>query len=185
MSELNQASYRESISKAVSNSKEQAQTPKDYFSVLPVRIGIIAGIIGAFGIIAVITILALIAGYDIWLSPRFIASVILRDAAWSAGAMGIFAITLGTLMHLFSGAIYGAIFAYIMPKMPRGFWFVAGIIFGVAIWGIAVIGIPLLTPTPMNEISTLSYTNALIMSHVIFGITLGVAGSFFGDIQSQ
>ncbi|MEO1288705.1 MAG: DUF6789 family protein [Chloroflexota bacterium] len=158
-------------------------TPANYFSTMPVRTGIIAGIIGSVGIIFAITVLALATSLDPFLSPRFIASVILRDGAWATGAGGTLAIAVGTLMHLAAGAFYGAVFAFAMPKMPRGFWFVAGLIFGVVIWGIAAVALPILAPA--NEIQPIVYTNAQIISHLVFGITLGIAGSFFGDIQSS
>ncbi len=159
------------------------QTPQNYFGTLSVSTGVIAGIIGAVGIIIVIGILALVTGRDPFLSPRFIASIVLRDAAWATGAGATLAIGLGTIMHLITGAIYGAIFALVMPKMPRGFWFVAGILFAVVLWVISAFGLPLITPE--NQIDSLVYTNAEIVSHLIFGITLGIAGSFFGTVTSK
>ncbi|MGJ3238075.1 MAG: DUF6789 family protein [Anaerolineae bacterium] len=182
MSEAKPVDDRQQMADASKGAKDN-MTPENYFSTLSVRQGMIAGVIGSFGIIAVITVLALLSGLDPMLSPRFIASVILRDAAWATSAAGsTFAIAIGTLMHVAAGAFYGAIFAYLMPKMPRGFWFVTGLIFGVVIWGIAAFALPILTPD--NQIDSLIYTNAQIISHLIFGITLGVAGSFFGKVES-
>lgn len=181
MSETKPVDDRQAMADASAQAKDS--TPQNYFSTMPLRTGVIAGIIGSFGIIAVITILALAAGFDPFLSPKFIASVILRDGAWATGAGGTLAIAVGTIMHVMAGAFYGAIFALIMPKMPRGFWFVAGLIFGVVIWGIAAVVLPILTPS--NQIEALAYTNAQIISHLIFGITLGIAGSFFGKVTSD
>ncbi|MEL7433979.1 MAG: hypothetical protein AAFN11_08520, partial [Chloroflexota bacterium] len=79
------------------------------------------------------------------------------------------------------GSLYGVIFAFAMPRMPRAFWFVAGIIYGVGLWAIAAYTLPALAQTDM--MSDQLYTNALVVSHIVFGITLGIAGSFFGDVQ--
>jgi hypothetical protein len=153
------------------------RTPANYYSTLSMRVGALAGVIGSIVIILVITPLAIGAGLDAMLSPRVIASVLLGEAA----ATGFLAVVVGTLMHFAAGAMYGAVFAYLMPRMPRAFWFVAGILFGVAIWAIASLAMPPFVPFEGLGVEQSLYFSALIVSHVTYGIVLGLAGSFYGD----
>lgn len=148
--------------------------PDNYFSKLPVRFGTFAGVMGSIAIMAVIGLFAIATGQDIWAAPRIIASAFLGEAAYT----GILGIIVGTIIHLASGAMYGAIFAFIMPRMPRAFWSVAGLLFGLLVWVIAWIGLPfLINPVGISETT---YLSALIISHATFGIFLGIAGSFYG-----
>lgn len=172
-------SYHEMMVEANSTPLTKAQTPENYFSVLPVKIGALSGLIGAVAIMIIIGLLTIPASMQTYFAPRFIASTILGEAAWA----GTFPIVLGTIIHLLAGAAFGAIFAYVIPRLPRAFWFVAGIIFGMIIWAVAAITLPLLAETDAMNASL--YTNALIISHIIFGITLGVAGSLFGINESE
>jgi len=148
--------------------------PANYFSELSVRFGVFAGLIGSVVIIAIITGLTLGSGQDIWLSPRVIASVFLGEGAFT----GILPIILGTIVHFISGAVYGAVFAYIVPRLPRGFWVVAGLLYGLIIWGIASIVLrPFIQPI---NISSIAYFTVLLFSHIVFGLILGTAGSLHG-----
>lgn len=153
------------------------RNPANYYSTLSMRVGALAGVLGSIAIILVITPLAMGAGLDPMLSPRVIASVLLREAA----SAGLLAVIIGTLMHFAAGAMYGAIFAYLMPRMPRAFWFVAGVLFGVAIWAIAALAMPSFVPFEGLEVTQSMYFSALIISHVTYGIVLGLAGSFYGE----
>lgn len=160
--------------KLVNDDVNAANIPENYFSDLPVRFGAFAGVMGSVSIMAVIGLLALATGQSVWLAPRVIASTLMGAAAET----GFFAVILGTVMHLVAGALYGALFAAIMPRMPRAFWAVAGMVFGVAIWGIAWIGLPyFIEPVGVSETT---YFSALIISHVTYGVFLGIAGSMYG-----
>lgn len=159
------------------NSALPSRLPDNYMSDFSAIPGAFAGFMGSVIIIAIIGALAVATGQDIWLSPRLIASTLLGDGA----ATGAFPIIFGTLMHLTIGVVYGAVFGLITPRMPRALWSVAGIIFGVAIWGIAAVLIPRLSPF---DTSTTAYFSALIIANVIFGLTLGVAATFYGFRKS-
>ena len=154
-----------------------SRLPDNYMSDFSAIPGAFAGFMGSVIIIAIIGALALATGQDIWLSPRLIASTLLGEGA----ATGAFPIILGTIMHLSIGVVYGAFFGLITPTMPRALWIVAGIIYGVAIWGIAAVLIPLLSPF---DTATTAYFSALIIANVIFGITLGIAATFYGFRKS-
>lgn len=152
--------------------------PKNYFSKLPLTYGAFAGLMGSFAIMAVVAVMALAAGTDIFLSPRIIASAVMGANAET----GVLAIIVGTIIHLISGTVYGAIFAAIVPRIPRGFYFVAGILFGVAIWAIAAIGLPFFISDEIGGVSDVAYFNVLIIAHVSYGIFLGTAGALHGYI---
>lgn len=150
------------------------RTPANYFSELPVRIGAFAGLMGSVTIIAILAGLTVSGGEDVWTAPRAIASAFLGEGA----ATGFFPVILGTIVHLISGTMYGALFAYVTPRMPRAFWVVTGMMFGVAIWVIALIGLPVFIE-PV-QISETTYFNVLLISHIVFGLVLGIAGALYG-----
>lgn len=150
--------------------------PKNYFSELPIPVGAFAGFMGSIAIMAVVGIVAIVTGTDVWLSPRYIGSALLGAAAWE----GVAGIVVGTIIHLVSGVVYGAIFAFIMPKMPRAFWSVAGVLFGLAIWVIAAVGLPMFLNAEAGGITSIQYFTGLIIAHVTYGLFLGVAGSLYG-----
>ncbi|MEL6526680.1 MAG: DUF6789 family protein [Chloroflexota bacterium] len=180
MSEVTeQKSYQDVVATASAKSNSDS-TPANYFSDLPVRTGVIAGMVGSVAIIVVIGLLAVLSGQDPMLSPRIISSVILGEGAFT----GPLPIIVGTAMHFAAGAAYGAIFAFAVPRMPRGFWFVAALVFSMLIWGIAAVLLPILANTP-PELTTIQYTNAQIISHLTYGITLGFAAAFFGNVTSE
>jgi hypothetical protein len=154
------------------------RTPANYYSKLTKRVGAIAGIIGAIAIILVITPLAVAAGENPMLSPIVISSVVLREAAADSALLaGI----IGTALHIVAGALYGIIFAALMPRMPRALWFVAGVVFGLAIWAFAALAVPPFIPFEGLGIEPTLYFSALIISHVVYGAVLGLAGSFYGQ----
>ena len=171
--------YREMLLEANAAARTNAQTPVNYFSVLTVKTGAVAGLIGAIIVMNVIAILTVSMTMDLWLAPRFISSVFLGEAAWA----GMLPVIPGTIIHLILGTLYGAGFAFITPRIPRAFWFVPGIIYSMILWAIAAYTLPLLSQSSMMN-DTL-FTNALILSHIIFGIVLGIAGSFFGKNESE
>jgi hypothetical protein len=179
MANTDASQYPNMMSNNSQDPTRDTRSPKAYFSELPVRAGAFAGFMGSVAIMAIIGILAVATGQDVWLSPRVIASVLLREGA----ATGVFPILLGTIMHLSIGAVYGAIFARIMPRMPRAFWIVVGLLYGVVIWVIAVIVLPLVIG--ISDISSVAYFSALIISNVTFGIFLGSAATAYGYRQAQ
>ena len=151
--------------------------PRTTLVKLPVNIGLLAGMIASLAIVTIIATIAPGAGQDLWTSPRIIASVLLGGDA----ATGIFPIALGTAMHFASGAMYGALFALIVPRLPVAGWMVAGLLYGVLIWGIAVAALPLLVNT--LDVDTQVYFSGLLISHVVFGFVVGMAGSVYSLMQ--
>ena len=148
--------------------------PENYYSQLPLPFGAIFGVVGSLLIMGIIGALSVASGEGLWLSPRIIASALLGDSA----ASGALPVILGTMIHLASGAMYGLLFARLMPRMPRPFWMVAGLVYGISIWLIAYIALPIVVE-PI-DIDDVTYFNVLLLSHLLYGFYLGVAGGLFG-----
>ena len=143
-------------------------------SKLSLRAGILAGLVGSVAVIIVVTAAVLTAGEDIWIAPRTIASVFFGDNAMT----GFFPVIVGTIMHFVTGALEGAIFALILPRLPRAFWIVAGLIYGVAAWVVASFALlPEIAPI-MTSIE--GYGSVLLIGHVAFGLVLGLFGATYG-----
>jgi uncharacterized membrane protein YagU involved in acid resistance len=111
---------------------------------------------------------------DIFTAARMIATVVYGPEVET----GVTPIIVGTLIHLLTGGIFGAVFAWIMPRLPRGIWVVAGLIYGEAVWLISTfillpIVAPLITTADANF-------NVLLIGHVIYGLVLGIAGGTYG-----
>ena len=81
--------------------------------------------------------------------------------------------------------MYGAIFAMVMPRLrvPRPFWILVGLLYGVVIWVIAAVGLPMLVQT--LDVNPTTYFSVLLISHILFGLTLGFAGAFYGLSKSD
>lgn len=160
---------------------ENPGIPANYIARLPVAYGIIFGLVGAILIMGMIAILTLPGSDDLWRSPRIIASIVLGENA----ATGLLPVVIGTVMHLMSGAMYGAIFAMVMSRLsvPRPFCIVVGLFYGVVIWVIAAVGLPALVQT--LDVNPLTYFSVLLLSHVLFGLTLGFAGASYGLSKSD
>lgn len=160
---------------------EKPGVPANYVARLSVAYGIIFGQVGAIFIMGVIALLTLTGGEDLERSPRIIASVFLGKNA----ATGLLPVVLGTVIHLMSGAMYGAIFAVVMSRLsvPRPIWILVGLLYGVVIWIIAAVGLPVLVQT--LDVNPITYFSVLLISHVLFGLTLGFAGAFHGLSESD
>lgn len=157
----------------------ESDVPANYFGQLPVRFGVIFGLMGSLLVMVVIAILTLAVGEDLWRSPRIIASAVMGEQA----SIGVLPIFVGTLIHFASGALYGAIFARVMPRLPRPYWIVGGLLFGVAIWVIAVFALPLFVQT--GDLRESLYFGALLIAHVVYGLNLGLAGALYGIGRSS
>lgn len=152
---------------------EKPYPRQNYVIGIPATIGLVSGIIGSLAIVIVVTTVVVATGGDTWLAPRIIASSLMGSGAES----GAGAVILGTLIHVVTGSVYGLLFAMVMPKMPRPFWIVAGLLFGVATWvlSLAIFG-ALINPI---GISIGVYMGVLLLAHVVFGLVLGLTGATY------
>jgi hypothetical protein len=140
---------------------------------LPVRIGALSGLAGSIAIIVVVTAILLANGIELFAAPQLIASVML-----GAGAEGVLAIFLGTVIHLFTGTALGVIFALVMPPIYRVFWIVGGMIYGIgAFLFSALVILPFFTPDVMAAQASVG---VLLIAHVVYGFFLGTMGGTYG-----
>jgi hypothetical protein len=131
---------------------------ENYECKLPVRAGIAAGLAGAIAIIAVITLLLLASGSDL-----FVAAL---------------PIIVGTLIHLTIGAVLGGVFARIMPRMHRNMYIIAGVMYGVAAWLVSTFLIlPVVAPLMVGAEPNIY---VLFLAHIVYGLVLGMAGGSYG-----
>jgi hypothetical protein len=149
------------------------QAIPNYETRLPIHAGLIAGIAGALSIMVVVTGVLLVSGNDIWTAVRLIATFVYGP---KAGA-DVAPIIVGTIIHLITGGALGAVFAALLPCLPRSIWFVAGLIYGLGAWLVSSFMIlplvaPLLVATDIN-------IGVLLIAHVAYGFTLGLAGASY------
>jgi|GEM_PF-2690278 len=146
-------------------------TVENYETKLPARAGFIAGVFGSLIIIIVVTGIVMLNGSDIWMAARLIATVVYGPDAM----VGAAPIVIGTIIHLTTGGVLGLIFARIVPRLPRGFWMVVGLGYGVIAWALSTfIILPVLAP-PM--IAAAANVSVLFIAHIIYGFVLGLAGA--------
>jgi hypothetical protein len=147
--------------------------PDNYESKMSIRVGLIAGVAGSLSIMVVVTAILIVTGSDVWTAARLIASVVYGPDA----AEGIAPIIVGTLIHLVTGGALGAIFGGLVPCVPRGFWVIIGLMYGIAAWLVSTfVVLPIIAP-PMIEADTNIYV--LLFAHVLYGLVLGIAGASY------
>ncbi len=151
-----------------------AESVSNYESRLPIRAGLLAGVAGALSIMVVVTAILLVSGNDVWTAARLIATFVYGPDTGN----GVVPIMVGTILHLTTGGVLGAVFAASVPCLPRNIWIVAGLIYGVVAWFVSSFMIlpfaaPLLVATDVN-------VGVLLIAHVVYGFTLGLAGAGYG-----
>ncbi len=151
-----------------------SETIPNYESKLTVLAGITAGVFGSLSIMVVVAGILVLGGRDIFTAARLIATVVYGPDA----AVGIAPIIVGTVIHLITGGGLGAIFAIVVPRLPRAFWMVAGLVYGLAAWlASTFIILPVIAP-PM--IAADANINVLLFAHVVYGFVIGIAGTGYG-----
>lgn len=140
---------------------------------LPLSLGGVIGFVGALVIIAVVTVILVANGIALFTAPNIIASVLMGE-----GASGLFAVTLGTTIHLVVGTGLGIVFALLMPPIYRVMWIVAGMVYGMlAFMFSALVVLPFFTPGYDAAANTVG---VLLIAHVMYGFVLGVLGGTYG-----
>ena len=144
---------------------------ENYEVKIPIRAGVVAGLFGALSIIVVVTAILLFNGKDIGMAARLIATTVYGSDAM----VGFMPIIIGTIIHLVMGSLLGAIFARLIPRMPRAIWILAGIGFGTAAFVISTfIVLPLIAQPMIAEDANKSI---LLIAHMIYGAVLGLGGA--------
>jgi hypothetical protein len=152
---------------------EANSLPENYEIKLPIRVGLLIGFVGSLGIMVVVATILVLNGRDIFEAARLIATVVYGPDA----AEGAAPILIGTVVHLATGAIFGAIFACLMPCLPRGFMIVAALMYALGVWLMSsFVILPIVAP-PM--IAADANKSILLIAHVVYGIVLGAAGGTY------
>jgi hypothetical protein len=136
--------------------------------------GLIAGLAGSIAIIVVITGVLLVTGRDIGTAARLIATFVYGPDPGT----GVGPIIVGTVLHLLTGAVFGAIFARVVPSLPRSVFIIAGLIYGILTWFVSSYAIlpivaPLMVAADVN-------VGVLLIAHVVYGFTLGIVAATYG-----
>jgi hypothetical protein len=147
---------------------------ENYETKLPVVAGLIAGLAGSLAIMVVVTGILLVSGNDLGMAARLIASFVYGSDAGT----GFAPIVVGTLLHVVTGTVFGAIFARIVPSLPRNVFIIAGLIYGILTWfvtsyAILPIAVPLMVASEVN-------VGVLLIAHVVYGFTLGIVAATYG-----
>lgn len=152
---------------------EANSLPENYLIKLPARVGLIIGFVGSLSIMVVVAAILVLNGRDIFEAARLIATVVYGPDV----AEGVAPILIGTAVHLTTGTIFGAIFAHLMPRLPRGFMIVAALMYALGVWLISsFVILPIVAP-PM--IAADANKSILLIAHVVYGIVLGAAGGTY------
>lgn len=147
--------------------------PENYEVKLPVRVGLIIGFMGSLSIMVVVAGILILNGRDVFTAARLIATVVYGPDA----AVGVAPILIGTLAHLATGAAFGAVFARLMPALPRGIMIVAALVYALGVWLISsFIILPIIAP-PM--IAADANKSILLLAHAVYGLVLGAAGGTY------
>jgi hypothetical protein len=132
--------------------------------------GIVGGILGAVAMAIVAMAVAALVGRGFGTPLRLVAGTFYGPATM----VGIGPVIVGTLFHLFTGAVFGMIFALLAGRFdPSLFWW--GLFYGVVVWAIAqYLTLPLINPFMAASTPPISY----LVFHLVYG---GVLGSYLSQ----
>ena len=133
--------------------------------------GVVAGIIG--GVILLLTMLvgAITKHQDIWVGMKGAATPFLHERAMHPGfAAG--PVALGLICYFAVAIIWGAMFGALFYGLSKGATVVAGAFWGVIVWlGMYYVVLPIVG---LAQIAQATPISAAIISHVIFGLAVGL-----------
>lgn len=124
--------------------------------------GLSAGFYAAIPMGALAMMLGLAAGLSFFEPLRLIASALLGKAALS----GAFPVLLGLMLHMATGALFGALYA--LTLRPSASTPAAGIVYGLAVWALATLVQGALAPLLAQNLPSWIFA----MAHVVYGLTL-------------
>jgi hypothetical protein len=136
--------------------------------------GALAGLGGGLAMAVVGMLFALALGQDVWLEPKQIAAVI-YGAAVAQAAFDTQMVLMGTVIHVLTSAVLGAIFGTVTRRrlhLPSDFGtpVLAGLVYGLLVWLVAYfVALPVIDPFLLD-----SYAPAFIIQHIVYGIVTGL-----------
>lgn len=144
--------------------------------------GILAGIIA--GIVLAIFAMAYAGATGMGgMSPMRMIAATVQGVDALIGGGGTLA--LGMLIHLVVSAVFGIIFAALLPRGTSGTaaagW---GVLYGIVIWaGMRYIGVPLVNSTMAARLPMMA--GAFFIEHLLFGVTLGITPALVSRLSGQ
>jgi hypothetical protein len=118
----------------------------------------------------------------------------MKDAQGEAGAFHfeLGPAVLGALIHMVTGAIYGAIFAVVVTRLPvgRALVVLAGPVWGALVFAFSTwIGLPAAAAVfdagdPIKNMADLAGYGTFVVEHLLYGLTLGVLVAFWSRTRS-
>lgn len=132
--------------------------------------GILGGILAAIVMAAFGMIVSLVAGRGLWFPMKLVAAFAMgQDAIFG----GIGTIALGVVTHLAIGALFGLVYAYLVPRgANRSTDLLIGIAYGVLVY----FG---MTYAVLPWVNTLMYAGIerdwYLAAHVLYGVTVAFA----------
>lgn len=133
--------------------------------------GAIAGIIAGLALGAFAMMYAAIMGMGFWAPLKMIAATLFGDPAL-IGGVGV--IMTGLIIHMMVSAVFGIIFAALLPRgAGGGTALLAGVAYGFAIWAVMTyLVLPWANATMYPRVQMLM--GSFIFEHLLFGAVLAI-----------
>ena len=119
---------------------------------------------------------------SLWASPDPMMASMKDAAAGSAFHFVFGTAVLGAVIHMMTGAVYGAIFGLIISRLHLGLTAFAGIglVYGFLVFVVsAYVGLPIAAAVfgggdPIKNMASMAGWGTFIIEHLLYGLTLGV-----------
>lgn len=136
------------------------------------RGGAAAGVIAGLVLTAMMTLMSLSKGNDVWYGIKGAAAPFLHQRAMAPGFDAV-AVTLGLGAHLAVSMIWGLSFGLVAYGLPRLGTVALGALWGIPVWlGMYYVVLPMVGLGAMVHDAPVSRA---VMFHMIFGLALGAA----------
>lgn len=142
--------------------------------------GISAGLLGGVVMGLFAMIVAALTGPGFWAPMKLISAVFLGQGAMTGGAG---AILLGMIIHLFTAAVYGVIFAALISRRVSSAAAIAlGGLYGIALFlFMTYLVLPWANPVMFANINQ----GWFFLYHVAYGLTVGIAAPARRKIEGR
>ena len=140
----------------------------------PISAGALAGLLATGGFLFFVLELVLITGQSVDAVADGIVTIFFGPEATFSPAL----LFLGGVLHVGLSGVFGAIFALAMPRFPRAFWIIAGLIYGI-VTGFVACFILSRFVWYLCEGSCTNYF-AIMGMNAFYGLLVGAAAAIYG-----
>jgi hypothetical protein len=134
--------------------------------------GIIAGLIAGAVLAAFLMLMNAMNGQDIWLAAKGAGAPFIGERAAQPG-FAVGPVLIGILSHFAVSAGWGLLFGLICHGLSKGFTVPMGALWGIVVW--LAMHYAVLPIVGLGEMARSTPIAMAIISHLVFGVTLGVA----------